>query len=92
MFMEEIEEAFGFRGRIRVLRILAEKGEMYISQIRRVSGLCFEDVETHLEALKALGLVKEKNVDKMRYFSLNFRKLRFNAVRGEGIELELEPN
>ncbi|MFP3950899.1 MAG: winged helix-turn-helix domain-containing protein [Candidatus Bathyarchaeia archaeon] len=89
MLEEDIERALGFRGRIRLLRILSEGGEMYITQLTRASGLSFEDVDKHLDALKALGLVEEKHKDDMRYFSINFIQLRFNAVRGKGIELEL---
>ncbi len=45
------EEILGSKGRIRVLEVLTESGELNISEISRRTGLNYTSVERHLTKL-----------------------------------------
>jgi len=49
-----VEEILGSRGRIRVLQVLTESGELNISEVSRRTGLNYTSVQRHLMKLKEL--------------------------------------
>jgi len=63
-----IEEVLSSRGRVRILRILAEIGELNISDIARRAGLNYTTTSRHLQALERLGLVQHKRFGRIRIF------------------------
>ena len=66
------EEILGSKGRIRVLEVLTESGELNISEISRRTGLNYTSVDRHLTKLEKLGLLKEKRYGKIRIFEERF--------------------
>lgn len=84
----DVEELFGSRGRIRVLRILAESGELNISEVTRRTGMNYTSVERHLVKLKGMGLLREKRYGKIRIFEAAFRTLAVRFERGRGVRVE----
>ncbi len=86
------EELLGSRGRIRVLQILAERGELNISEVGRRTGMNYTSVERHLEALSGMGLLREKRYGKIRIFEALFRSVtvRFERSRGVRVEIDVE--
>jgi DNA-binding transcriptional ArsR family regulator len=86
---EYIEEIFGSKGRVRIMKVLTENGELNISEIGRRTGLNYSSVNRHLSKLEELGLVKEKRYGKVRIFETQFRELiiRFEKKRGLNISL-----
>jgi DNA-binding transcriptional ArsR family regulator len=86
------EELLGSRGRIRVLQVLAESGELNISEVGRRTGMNYTSVERHLEALSGMGLLREKRYGKIRIYEALFRSItvRFERSRGVRVETDVE--
>jgi len=85
----EAEELLGSRGRIRVLQVLAESGELNISEVSRRTGLNYTSVERHLVKLKRMGLLREKRYGKIRIFEALFRSLTVSFEKGLGVTVEV---
>ena len=83
------EELLGSRGRIRTLQVLAESGELNISEVSRRTGLNYTSVERHLAKLTKLGLVKEKRYGKIRIFQTLFHTLTVKFEKGGILAIEL---
>jgi DNA-binding transcriptional ArsR family regulator len=84
------EELLGSRGRIRVLQVLAESGELNISEVGRRTGMNYTSVERHLEALSGMGLLREKRYGKIRIFEALFRSLTVRFERSRGVRVETD--
>ncbi|RLF23473.1 MAG: ArsR family transcriptional regulator [Thermoprotei archaeon] len=76
-----VEEVLSSKGRIRILRILAEKGELNISEIARRAELNHSATLAHLESLKRAGLVEEKNFGRIRIFRFREEDPRAKALK-----------
>jgi DNA-binding transcriptional ArsR family regulator len=63
-----VEDIFSSKGRVKVLKVLAERGEMNISEITRRTNLNHTTTAMHLERLCELGIVEEKNFGRIRIF------------------------
>lgn len=85
----QAEELLGSRGRIRTLQVLAESGELNISEVSRRTGLNYTSVERHLSKLAKMGLVKEKRYGKIRIFQAMFQTLTVRFERGGSLAMEL---
>ena len=81
------EEILGSKGRIRVLEVLTESGELNISEVSRRTGLNYTSVERHLMKLKEMGLLNEKRYGKIRIFEVTFRSFTASFVRGRPVNL-----
>lgn len=86
----EAEDLLGSRGRIRVLRVLAESVELNISEVTRRTGMNYTSVERHLERLKEMGLLAEKRYGKIRIFEATFKTVAVRFERGRGVRVESE--
>jgi DNA-binding transcriptional ArsR family regulator len=87
----DAEELLGSRGRIRVLRVLAESGELNISEVGRRTGMNYTSVERHLDRLREMGLLREKRYGKIRIFEalFNYVTVRFERNRGVRVETDI---
>lgn len=83
------EEILGSKGRIRVLKVLSESGELNISEVSRRTGLNYTSVERHLMKLKKMELLKEKRYGKIRIFETNFRRLSITFEQGRPVSIEI---
>jgi DNA-binding transcriptional ArsR family regulator len=83
------EDLLGSRGRIRTLQVLAESGELNISEVSRRTGLNYTSVERHLAKLAKMGLVKEKRYGKIRIFQAMFQTLTVRFEKGGSLAMEL---
>jgi len=68
MERQEIEELLSSRGRVKILRILAEEKETNITQITKKSMLNHSAAVSHLNKLVKAGLASEKRFGKIRIF------------------------
>jgi DNA-binding transcriptional ArsR family regulator len=84
-----VEDILGSRGRIRVLQVLTESGELNISEVSRRTGLNYTSVERHLMKLKELGLLREKRYGKIRIFQVEFRSLGIVFENGRPVNVQL---
>ncbi len=67
----QFEDVFSSKGRVRILRILTEIGELNISEIARRAGLNYTTTNQHLQALEDAGLVRHKKFGRIRIFRFN---------------------
>lgn len=76
-----IEDVFASRGRVRILRILAEIGELNISALARRAGLNYSTAREHLRVLEAAGLVRHKRFGRIRIFRFNDGDARARMIQ-----------
>ena len=86
----DAEELLGSRGRIRVLRVLAESGELNISEVGRRTGMNYTSVERHLNRLREIGLLREKRYGKIRIFEALFNNVTVRFERNRGVRVETD--
>ena len=76
-----VEEIFSSKGRVKVLKTLAEKGEMNISEITRRANLNHTTTAAHLHKLCVLGLIEEKRFGRIRIFRFKKEDPRCWAIQ-----------
>ena len=76
-----IEDVFSSKGRVKILRILSEIGELNISEIARRAGLNYTTTNQHLQVLENYKLVCHKTFGRIRIFRYNEENLRAIKIR-----------
>ena len=76
-----IEEVLSSKGRVKILRILTEIGELNISEIARRAGLNYATTNRHLGVLEEQGLVRHKRFGRIRIFRFNENNPRAEMIR-----------
>ena len=76
-----IEEVFSSKGRVKILRILSEIGELNISEIARRAGLNYATTNQHLQVLENNKLVCHKTFGRIRIFRYNEENPRARMIR-----------
>lgn len=76
-----IEEVLSSKGRVKILKILADIGELNISEIARRAGLNYTTTNKHLMALERLGLILHKRFGRIRIFRFNEGNARAEIIR-----------
>ena len=77
----QIEEAFSSRGRVRILRILSQIGELNISEIARRAGLNYTTTNAHLQVLEDAGLITHKSFGRIRIYRFDAHSTRARAIQ-----------
>jgi DNA-binding transcriptional ArsR family regulator len=77
-----IEEVFSSKGRVRILRILSEIGELNISEIARRAGLNYTTTNDHLQKLEGANLITHKSFGRIRIYRFNEGDGRAQAIKG----------
>jgi len=76
-----IEEVFSSKGKLRILKILADMGKLHVSEIAKRAGLNYTTTINHLRFLEELNLVKHKRFGRIRIYMLNNGNIRVKAIR-----------
>ena len=76
-----VEQVLSSKGRIKILKILAEAGELNISEIAKRAKLNHTTTLAHLLDLKKAGLVEEKTFGRIRIFRLREEDPRTKALK-----------
>ena len=76
-----IEEVFSSKGRMKIIRILVEIGELNISEIARRARLNYATTNHHLSVLEDSGIVRHKNFGRIRIFRFNEESPRARMIR-----------
>jgi DNA-binding transcriptional ArsR family regulator len=76
-----IEEVFSSKGRVKILKILVDLGELNISDIARRAGLNYTTTNQHLRVLEEAGIVRHKNFGRIRIFRFNEESPRARMIR-----------
>lgn len=77
----QIEDILSSRGRVRILRILTEIGELNISEIVRRAKLNYTTTNQHLQALETAGIICHKKFGRIRIFRLNEENPRVRFIK-----------
>lgn len=77
----QIENVFSSKGRVRILRILAEIGELNISEIARRAGLNYATTNQHLKVLEDADLVRHKRFGRIRIFRYHEENPRARMIK-----------
>jgi len=76
-----IEEVLSSKGRILILKILAEMDELNISAIARVTNLNHNTTSQHLEYLTKVGLVQEKRFGRIKIFRFRSENIKARSLK-----------
>jgi DNA-binding transcriptional ArsR family regulator len=76
-----VELLFSSRGRMKVIRLLAECGELNISEIARRAQLNHSTTRRHLLVLESAKLVQEKTFGRIRIYRYKIENIRALALR-----------
>lgn len=76
-----VEDVLSSKGRVRILRILADIGELNISEIARRARLNYGTANQHLKVLEDHQLVKHKNFGRIRIFRYNEKNPRAKMIK-----------
>ena len=77
----KIEDVLGSRAKIKILKTLAENNELSITQIIRNTRLNHSSVTIHLNHLKLLNLVQEKNFGRIKIFRYKNENLKAKSLK-----------
>lgn len=76
-----MELLFSSRGRVKIIRLLAECGELNISEIARRVHLNHSTTRRHLQFLERAKIVQEKTFGRIRIYRFKTENLRARALR-----------
>jgi predicted transcriptional regulator len=76
-----IETVFSSKGRVKILKILVEIGELNISEIARRAKLNYTTTNQHLQILEISGIVRHKNFGRIRIFRFNNDNPRAKSIK-----------
>jgi DNA-binding transcriptional ArsR family regulator len=76
-----VEDVFSSKGRVKILRLLVEIGELNISEIARRAGLNYATTNQHLSVLEDSGLIRHKSFGRIRIYRLDESNLHAKAVK-----------
>lgn len=76
-----IEELFSSRGRIKIIKELADTQELNISELCRRVGLNHSTTKSHLNVLIESGLVEEKVFGRIKIYRYRIEDLRARSLR-----------
>ena len=79
--MYSIEEVLSSKGRVIILKTLAEKEELNISAIARVANLNHSTTTQHLKFLTKAGLIQEKNFGRIKIFRFCIENYRAKSLK-----------
>lgn len=77
----KVEDVFSSKGRVRILRILSEIGELNISEIARRAGLNYTTTHEHLQVLEKAGLIRHKSFGRIRIYQFNEGDAKVKAIK-----------
>lgn len=76
-----IEDLLSSRGRIKILKELAESTELNISELCRRVDLNHSSTKSHLEVLLTSGLIEEKKFGRIKIYRYKIEDLRARSLR-----------
>jgi len=77
----QIEDVFGSRLRVKILKILAQMGELNVSKIARRLGVNYTTTRQHLKILEEEGILQHKVYGRIRLYRFNEHSPKAEAVQ-----------
>jgi predicted transcriptional regulator len=76
-----IEDVFCSKVRMKILKVLAQLGELNVSEITRRLSINYETTAKHLEILEAEGILQHKRFGRIRLYRLDENSPKVRAIR-----------
>ena len=76
-----IEEVFSSRGRVKIIRVLAKRNELNISEIARQANLNHSTACQHLEFLEHAGVIQKKVFGRIKIYRFRLENVRAKAIK-----------
>ena len=77
----KIEDVLSSKGRVLILKLLAERDELNISAIARITNLNHRTTAQHLEFLTKAGLVQEKRFGRIKIFRYRLENSKARSLK-----------
>lgn len=75
------ENVFGSRARVKILKTLAKNSELSISQVIKNTNLNHSSVIKHLDFLKKINLIQEKNFGRIKILRFKIENLKAKSFK-----------
>ena len=75
------ENVFGSRARVKILKTLAKNSELSISQVIKNTNLNHSSVIRHLDFLKKINLIQEKNFGRIKILRFKIENLKAKSFK-----------
>lgn len=76
-----VEDILSSKGRVKLLKVLVQFNELNISEVAKKAGLNHSTTARHLEGLKGIGVVEEKDFGRIRIFRLRKEDPKAQAIK-----------
>jgi len=76
-----VEDVLSSKGRVRILKLLAELGELNISAISRTINLNHTAVKDHLKFLTEVGLIREKKFGRILIYQFDENNILAHSLK-----------
>ena len=76
-----LEDVFCSKLRMKILKIVAQVGELNVSEIARRAGANYQTTSAHLKILEDEGILQHKVFGRIRLYRLNEHSLKAKAVQ-----------
>jgi DNA-binding transcriptional ArsR family regulator len=76
-----IEQVLGSKLRVKILKILAQVGELNVSEIARRLGVNYNTTKNHLQILEGEDMLRHKEFGRIRLYRLNEKSPKAKAVQ-----------
>jgi predicted transcriptional regulator len=76
----EIEDIFCSRLRMRILKIIAQVGELNVSEIARKLGVNYATTNKHLRTLEDEDIIQHKKFGRIRIYRFNQNSVKAKAI------------
>ncbi|MFB0560644.1 MAG: ArsR/SmtB family transcription factor [Candidatus Lokiarchaeia archaeon] len=78
---DSLEKIFSSKGRIKIVKVLVEEGELNISEIAKRANLNYSTTNQHLNFLEKAGLVQEKIFGRIRIYRFRTENIKAQAIK-----------
>jgi predicted transcriptional regulator len=76
-----VEEVFSSKPRMKILKVLAQVGEVNVSEIARRIGVNFQSASKHLQVLEDESIIQHKMFGRIRLYRINEHSPKAKAVQ-----------
>jgi DNA-binding transcriptional ArsR family regulator len=76
-----VEDVFSSKLRVKILKILAQVGELNVSEIARRLGVNYKTTNTHLKILEDAGILRHKVYGRIRLYRFDERSPKAKAIQ-----------
>ena len=77
----QFEEILSSKGRVKILKVMAEKIEMNISKIMKETSLNHSSVTGHLKYLVEIGFIQAKKFGRIKIYRFREENLKAKALQ-----------